>query len=460
MNNTVLVESKLRQKLKLACALMCVFCLFFIAFVVVAVMIEKQNLNGQTDEVTGTLSEIFIDDTNTVTLDGDKHYNVVWDVKESNANLNDYLNKTVTLIVTRDTFAASNPWALGFDADGQTIIDYRATLETKLKENKELKTALIVVTAVMCVATCGLFIWRFNVQPVVEHVLYEEFGEFLSQRQPSCKQRKYWAIYILIYFAILLALLITSVTIDPDAETISELIPAAKTVLWTLLAVTILGGVGLFVFKEWIVHKEIEFYADKLPFDFSDISHAPLRKKVKEKLQQEILKDYAEHPDTYADGGNGYDVVFGENGITLCVPLDDWEPDAQTRNNAEMPDADAVFANTVADENITATTQSNAALNRAVKTFSYGELNFEAVAHFRKNIRPMMIIIKSRLTRTDDFPEEFVNDIHIAFDLNLFNTLKKYDVEVENLQYLLENKKQLMLENCLFFSKNKGKTTK
>lgn len=63
MNNTVLVESKLRQKLKLACALMCVFCLFFIAFVVVAVMIEKQNLNGQTDEVTGTLSEIFIDDT-------------------------------------------------------------------------------------------------------------------------------------------------------------------------------------------------------------------------------------------------------------------------------------------------------------------------------------------------------------------------------------------------------------
>lgn len=459
MNNTVLVESKIRQRLKLACALMCVFCLSFIAFVVVTVMIDRQNLNGQTDEVTGTLTAVRIDDTNALSIDGDKRYNVVWDVEESGIRLEDYINKTVTVTFTRETFASSNPWALGLAVDGQTLVDYQATLAAKTAENNEMKTVLIVVTAILCVATCGLFIWRFNVQPVVEHELYKEFAEFLSPRQPTCKQRKFLTIYIGIYFALLLALLITAVAIDSEAETIAELAPAAQAVLWTLLAIAVIGGIGLFVFKEWITHKEIDFYADKLPFDFRDISHAPLRKKVKDQLQQEILKDCAEHPDTFADGGNGYDVTFGENGVTLSVSLDDWDPETQPQSNGEMPDADIVFANAAAGSP-TASEQNVSIPSRAVKTFSYDELNFEAVAHFRKGVRPMMIVVKSRLNRTDDFPEEFINDIHIAFDLNLLNTLKKYDVAVENLQYLLDNKKQLMLENCLTFSKKDAKTTK
>lgn len=460
MNNTVLVESKIRQKLKLACALMCVFCLFFIAFVVVTVMIDRQNLNGLTNEVTGTLTEVHIDDTNTLSIDGDKHYNVVWNVEESDVNLEDYLNKTVTLTVTRDTFASSNPWVLGLALEGQTVVDYHTTLEAKTAENNELKTAFIAVTAVLCVATCGLFIWRFNVRPLVERELYGEFAEFLSLRQPVCKQRKVFAIYLGTYCAVLIALLITAVVLDPQADTIPELMPAAKAVLWTLLAVGIAGGIGLFVLKQWVTFKEIDFYAESLPFDFSDISHAPLRKKVKAELQKEILKDREEHPHTYADGGNGYDVTFGEEGLTLTVPFDDeivferhYDP------TPTMPDAEAVFGNDTPSSNAEA---SDTAASKKERTMllSYEQLNFEALAHFRKGSRPMMIIVKSRLNRTDDFPEEFVNDIHIALDLNLMNTLKTFNVEVENLTELLNNSKQLMLENCLIFRKKKGKITK
>ena len=86
--------------------------------------------------------------------------------------------------------------------------------------------------------------------------------------------------------------------------------------------------------------------------------------------------------------------------------------------------------------------------NVPVATLTYGELDFEAKAFYRKRTHPMLIIVKSRLVRRDDFPEEFVNDIHFLLDENLLKTLKTFGVKIENLDYLLENKKQLMLENC------------
>lgn len=459
MNNTVLVESKLRQKLKLTCSLMCVFCLCFIAVLVCVFMIGRQNLNGQTTTVTGTLSEAYVGDTNTVTIDGNGHYNVIWKDKDYQINLADYVGKTVTLIVTNDTFA-SNPWALGLVVEEQTVVDYHATLSEQTAYNNELKTIFIVVTAVLCVATCGLFIWRFNVQPLTERELYKEFAEFLAQRQPVCKQRKSIIVYVCVYIALTFALLIAAIALDPDSETISEASLATKALLLTLLAVVIAGLAGLFALREWVVRREIDFYARSLPFDFNDISHAPMRKKVKEELQKIITKEREEHPHTYADGGNGYDVTFGENGVTLSIPMDD------EGASIEMPAAEEVFAyndseaqpnDLIAADNVFGTRNG---LQKNVMTITYDTLNLEAIAYFRKVNRPMMIIIKSRLERTDDFPEEFVNDIHIPFDLNLFNTLKLYNVAVENLDYLLQNSRRLMMENCLTFSKNKSKIAK
>lgn len=448
MDNTVLVESKIRQKLKLACTLMCVFCLIFIAFVVIVAMIEKHNLNGQTDEVSGVLSEVYVEGSNTLTIDGDKLYNVVWNDKESNIDMTTLQGKTITLIIARNTFA-SNPWAFGLVVDGETIVDYQATLSSKRASNNEMKTVVIAVAAVFCVATCGLFIWRFNIQPLVERELYKEFGEFLSQRQPTSPKRKIMIVYVAVYFAVILALFVTSVVLDPEAETIPELSTAAKAVLWTLLAFVVVGLAGLFVLKEWLARQEINFYNEKLPFDFNDISHAPLRKKVKVELQKEILKEREAHPHTYADGGNGYDVTFDKTGVTLTVPMDEFAPSATPQ---QMPDAEAVFGDNPFDEN-------EASVNKNALFLTYEQLNFEAIAYYRKNVRPMMIIIKSRLAKTEDLPEEFVNDIHIPFDANLLRTLNSFNVKVENLEYLLQNKKRLMLENCLTFSKNKSKST-
>ncbi len=457
MNNTVLVESKARQKLKLFCTLMCVFCLCAIAVLVSIYLIGNKTLNGQTVQVEGILNEIYTDDSNTVTLDENKQYNVVWDKEK--IDLHRYKGSKITLIVSADTFA-SNPWAFGLTVDGETIVDFNETLADKTAENNETKTVIIIVTAILCVITCGLFIWRFNVQPTAEHELSREFGEFVSMRQPTCPKRKFVLIYTLSYIVILFALLIVAIVLDPETETISELSTASKAVLWAMLAFGILGAIGLFVMLLfWLGKEEINFYDKNFPFDFSDISHIQMRKKAKEELQQQILKEYAEHPDTFADGGNGYDVTFDEKGVTLTLQMPLWDENEESAfpQQTEMPSADAVFGkNSVTD--INGKTEIN--FNKTIMSFTYEQLNFEALAHFRKNIHPMTVIIKSRLNRTDDFPEEFVNDIHIALDINLLNTLKKFNIKVENLDYLLQNKKQLMLENCLTFSKNKGKNTK
>lgn len=439
MNNTVLVESKLRQKLKLTCTLLCVFCLCAIAVLVCVAMICNKNLNGQVTEATGTLDKVYETESNVLTLHDGKDYNVVWS-KDIDVDMNDFKGKTVTLVVTQETFAGANPWVLGLVVDNKTFVDYRDTLDYQTKSNNEVKTIVIIVTAVLCAATCGVFIWRFNVKPVVERELYKEFGEFLSLRQPTCPERKITVVYSCVYIALIFALLFTSIILDPDSETMTELATAAEVVLWILIGVSAIGLIGLVVLLNWTTRREIDFYAKNLPFDFYDISHAQLRKKVKAQLQQELLKDRQLHPDTYADGGNGYDVTFEENGVSLVAQYDNNEPEP-------LPEAEDVF--TYNDNAVSKNTN-------AIR-LSYEQLNLEAVAYYRKGNRPMMIIVKSRLTRSNVFPEEFVNDIHIPFDSNLQHTLQKFNVKVENLDYLLENKKRLMLENCLIVGKNKGK---
>ena len=80
----------------------------------------------------------------------------------------------------------------------------------------------------------------------------------------------------------------------------------------------------------------------------------------------------------------------------------------------------------------------------------HDELNFEAVPYFRKRDRSMFIVIKSRLTNVDSLPDtlDMTNDLHIILDTNLLATLRHFAVPVENLDFLLENKAQLIEEHC------------
>lgn len=454
MNNTVMVESKIRQKLRLACALLCVFSLCFLAVIICIVQINNQNLSGQVSEQTVVIREVYAQNSNTLTCENDLYFNVVWDDEEVGVNWNYYVGKSITLITPQKTFGGSNPWVLGLVVNGQTVVDYHDTLNAEREQNDEYKLIFTVVCAVICAVTCGAFIWRFNIKPFVEKTLYHEFAEFLAERQPVSPERRRFVLASCLFCALVVVLmLITSIVISTGEE--SETMTVADIVILSVFGgTTVSGAVAMpLINRLWVIRREIDFYADNLPFDFSDISHAKLRPKIKNELQAAIRKEREQYPDLYSDGGNGYDVEFKQNGITLKAPTENEE------STITAPTAEEIFDYTEngASNNpsgLTESTDGNAMF------LTYEQLRFEAVAHYRKGSHPMMIIVKSRLERTDYFPEEFVNDIHIALDSNLMKTLQKFNVSVDNLDYLLENKKALMLENCLPMRKNASKMTK
>lgn len=445
MKNTVTAEKPLRRNLKLANVLLCVFSLCFIAVLVCVAQIGKLNLNGQVVEQTGVLTGIFEDESNAITLDGDKYFNVVWGENE-NVDFADYKGTEITIVTSQQTFGASNPWVLGLVADGETVVDYHKTIDAKTTENDELKTVLIAVTVVVCTVTCAVMIWRFNTPPLVEKVLYHEFAEFVCNRQPPCPERKKMLWYVCGYIIGLVVIAIPSLALDANAETFAEMsiVGRAFAIGWIVYAV--LGITVTVILRVWADNREKKFYAEKLPFDFSDISHIAMRKSVKEKMQQELRKAYDDNPDLYPDGGNGYDVLFQEG--RAHVQVAEYEPQ---NNGAQIvaPSAEEVFgaADANADTAKPAETYSEP-IYRTVLTLTYDEMNLEAVAHYRRCARPMTVIVKSRLTKNADFPDEFENDLHFVLDSNLLATLRKYNVKVENLDYILDNKAQLMKENC------------
>lgn len=442
MQNTVIVERKLRQNLTYAIVLLVVFFALSIAMLVCFSLIGKQNLNGNVIDVTGTVDKaerdgsIFI-----VTLNdgsGAKEYNAVWGNEKYDVDMTAYTGKTVTLVTTERTFGFSNTWVVGLKAENETVVDYNAVLQEKRAENKEMVTVAWAVFAIIGVATCAVFIWRSNIVPTAERPLAEQYAEYLTPRQPTCPDRKKLLIALGVWALLLIVFIILLVCFSPEGD--DEPLGAVAIVFLVLTLVTMVGGaVTLPVIARTVIfRKEIDFYAENLPFDFTDISFAPMKKSVKEQLQKEIRESREKYPHFHGDGGNGYDVEFTAEGVNLYVDYDyDGEQTASDVSDVfpDMPKGTEPFDVLETPRNVPSL------------TLTYGELNFEAIAHYRRNDHPMMIIIKSRLTKTD-LPEEFVNDLHIALDVNVLKTVQTFNVPVENLQYLLDNKKALMLENC------------
>ncbi len=444
MYNKVVSENPLRKVLKLIIILLVFLIAIFIAGLIL-MNIEKNNTyNGQTAELNGIVKNVVTeDDTTFITLqNSNRRYNVT-DVAEK-ADWNSLKGKNVTIFIPQNQSDAKMPLLLGISVDGKVIVDTQETLNFLRQDIENSITPLTIVLWIFAVNACALIIWRINSPRLKEYPLAQKFTDFYAPRQPLCPERRWEKIFIYVWSAILVAI-IAAMTIINSIEEQSDTVNLIF--LGIFAAVGIVGFVGMLVLSHVFLKKEIAFYAEHFPFDFNDVSHIRfLRKTDKEKIQQELKKRTEEYPHRYADGGNGYLVEFTETGIDLFPPDIDDYPNDETAG--ELPQN--VF-DELADSEQTAQQDSK---TQPILQLTYSELNFEAVPIYKKR-RPLFIVVKSRLQPDEKYPEELVNDIHFILDINLLATLRTFDVHVENLQNILDNKLTLMQENCLHRKKQK-----
>ena len=429
MKNKVILQKPIRQKLGLALFVLIIFTVVCAGTLLLLRATNVKEFSGEVTEVKGELQEIkYIEEDNVrIVFDGNTYIaNRVLSF-DADLNLEALVNQTLTIYISKNQ-VGKIPSVLGIKQGETVLVDYEQVIAAGRKENRELMITFGVVTGVLFVASCGVCIWRLRVSPTMEYDLAQKYGEFSLTRQPSCPEYKKLWIYLLVYISC--TVLCGAVLGIVGSLVQSEVIQIAVGV--SLGVVFVAGTAGVFVMMAWVIKKEREFYIKNFPFDFTDVSHIPMRKKFKQQLQEEINSERTLHPHRYGEGGNGFTVEFSETGLKF-YDLDllyDYFDTAEDVFGIRDEEYDAKFL---------------------VCTIDYKTLNFEALPFYRKKDHPLVVVIKSRLNASDlpnQFNQEKMNDIHIALDSNLLSTLRHFDVPVENLQYILDNKEMLIKENC------------
>lgn len=425
MHNKIIMDNPAKAKLKGA-ALICLFVLIvFVCCTLAIADVDKKNLNGRTTTVTGVLEELVTEEeTIYAVIDGKEYTTAViesyyeTDHEEGSfaGFIQGYVGKTVEVTTPQEHVGNVTPWIIGLSCDGDVLFDTQTILQVERAENKVVVLVFVLICVAMVLTVGVLWIIRINVNPTKEFTLAEKYADFYLTRQPTAKNKlgKIWMIVAICAVMLSVVVIVVMGILDAPDE---FALPTIITSMALYLALCVVAVVSTSMSKR----KARDFYAENLPFDFTDISHLKMDAKTKAELQQRLVEERQKFPHSYGDGGNGYDVTFTAEGIELREPV--------------FEENDVVFDELQPE-------------NPPVITLPYDELKLEAVAFYYQGVNPMIVVIKSRLEQKDYYPRELVNDLHFVLDKNLLNTLETFGVEVENLQYILQNKRQLMAQNC------------
>lgn len=431
MNNTITFSNPNRQKTKLAVYIMLIFVVLFLVFEILNIMILRTTLNGMVRSVDGILTEAKTDDdgdVGTVKLDG-VEYNAIF-TEYGDINLNDYIGKSVTLVIPQSQFGNGDKWAVGFIADDMTLVDGQTVIENKTREYKLLMLCIGIIGAVFALAAVVLVVLTAKMPKTKEYSVAQGFCIFSLPKQKSAPQTKRAIIFMLVFGVIIGLSLLGIMALSEYEKEMSRAAFIATAVCLSVAAVSCAAGIALVY--EWSMKKNIEFYDKNFPFDFSDISHAPLRKVVKEQLQNNIIAERQKHPHRYGDGGNGFWVDFTSDGVELRI-----EEDCECDESLPQENVFEEFES--GEENLRDG-------GEFVGKLSYEQLDFEALPFYFKQY-PLAVVIKSRLKDGVVYPDGLVNDLHFMLDSNLLSTFGEFGVKAENLEHILDNKKRLMLDN-------------
>lgn len=434
--NHIVCANPIKRKLKVFCVTAFILTILFAVVLIVFQLQYTHNFDGQTRTVNIVVSDAKTDEgiCNITDADGNRYLvnlNIVQCAEE--IDFETLVGANVTFIVPQNPFGTGNTLVLGMEIDGKTVIDYHTTLQLQQLDYAKMKTALIVMTSIAGGLSLALLIWTISTPAAKVYELTDKFAEYCALRQPSCPQRRASSAWMIIAAIVFFIIACVGIALSGklNREWILDVVFGLDVILLTAT---------LIIIKFAVAHTELKFYRQHYPFDYTDISHLNLRKNIKEQLQQEINAQYLRNPHRYGDGGNGFAVEFTAEGINLYAAQDNMDETA-------TPAAEDVFDMDIAGDDAR---QSAENANKPLCSINYDKCNWLAQAHYRVFDHSFAIVIHTRLPQEefDIPPARIANDINIPVDTNLLNTLQTFDVQVENLQYLLDNKDRLMQQNC------------
>lgn len=424
MYNKVIVQNSKYYKLKAASAAVFLFAVIFAAILIEVSLLNSRNFNGNATEISGTVTAVTKNESELlVELDGQTRY-IASPIEDELDDWGALEGKQITLVLPQRQLESQYRWILGIKTKQGVLVDFDKVVAQKRQENTVILAVVSSLTALLVVGSGLLYAWQKRTPANVEKELLPTFCDFTAKRQPTCSLYRLLPLFTAIYaVAVLLFIVAIGVTAEFASDTALIIISVVCAALVVALSTLLL--VAAYV---WFPQKERKFYEERYPFDLDDLSYVNMRKSTREELQNQLNDERAHYPNRFYDGGNGLICDFTERGITVSC---EEEPN--------VPSAQEVFGE-----------GGEQAANVPHCDFSYEQLQLEAIAHYRSKDRPLFIVVKSRLEQKVPLADgtEMQNDLHFILDRNLLATLKRFNVQTENLDYLLENKARLMAENC------------
>lgn len=428
MDNKVEFNNKKRTELKSAFIALLALSVFFFVMMIFALLSTLTEYDGDVLRVNGKVADVFQDgedeSIDVMRLESGEEYNITI-MNYSEIDFKQFVGKDVTVITPANYKGKARAKGIGFEYNGETLVDYKVTSERQ-KNDLAIVASVVGAIGLMCIVTSLVFFFKMRkTDKIIKVEMADALVELLHQRQPSCKEvrrnKTIAVVWILAMTALIIAMIICG-ALEHEPSLIATIV---------LLLVVFVGGmIFVFAYMHYSFKKDREFYTQNFPFDFTDISHAPLRKKIKEQIQKENIEDRLRYPDIFPDCGNGLDAEFTDDGVIL-------------RDTGSYLD-DFIASKSVGGVFDEMDYEIEGKGNYLVK-FSYSQANFVAVPVYRRKECPLFIVIKSRL---EDRQGAVQYDMHFAYDVNLQRTLDKFNVEVEGLEYILEHKGELMAKNC------------
>ncbi len=427
MKNTLSQPTKKRTRISNVALVFAFLAMFCVAICILLMQKQSKDFNGQVVSAQGIVSSVdHIDGSLIITLDTNDSYNV-------NLLSNDYdweslKGQKVSLIVSKESTAQT--FVLGLYVEGEMQIDFNKTLERERAENSLGAIISGIVAGLTACIACGFLVWKTRIPKYTETDIGELFANLKSNRQPS--NVKIGSVLL----SYLILIVIAAIPFVGVALILAYQEQIQLFFVFILLAVTcVLFILALYCIKKYINKINIKFYKENYPFDIADLRYILMKPSTKKAIQEHIKQWLLENPHCYSDALDNK-VKFTAEGVEL-LDSNDYSPintDRTNKNSVELWQCDSA---------------------KVIGKFTYQQLNFEAQAFWVSEHCPLVVIIRSRLPEDGTYPEFMTSDLFFSLSKNLLETLETFNVPVENLHKILDNKEAYMKEYS-FRKKRKG----